>query len=223
MELKTDYWIKNKDNAMYSQVLPLIKSGIILRSSEQKISDLLNSYNIEKIEHDLELIPSVIEKDVKQLFHAFVLNRHKQLLGELRDHFDRMRLEISTGYYLMCGFSPEQFLNEDFIDIVEHIPKLKIDPIKLIYRIWIKDPDLKKGKYNNRKLIEELLLHFKSEYSGTSRGDLFKLVNADFKLDTTRKKIYKKSKNSSLYDLLADFVYRKSFIEEESPVEAMHP
>ncbi|GAG36515.1 unnamed protein product, partial [marine sediment metagenome] len=102
----------------------------------------------------------------------------------------------------------------DFDDFFKKIPEVKIDPVKMIFKVWHKA--LRKGKYTRLTIIKNLLLEFKEATRGTEKEFLFDSITGSLNIDTLRKKsIYKNYKLKDFYNGLANFIYKKSFIEQK--------
>jgi len=98
---------------------------------------------------------------------------------------------------------------DEFFDNISHI---RLDPLKLIFNVWHKE--LRKGNYGDNKTIERIILEFNEKVKGTEKEYLFKSLNpAGF--ESLRKKSLYKLK--SFYYDLANFIYKKSFIEKKQP------
>lgn len=106
----------------------------------------------------------------------------------------------------------------DFDDFFKKIPGMRIDPVKMIFKVWHKA--LRKGKYTRLTFIKNLLLEFKGATKGTEKEFLFDSITSSLNINTLRKKsIYKNYKLKDFYDRLADYIYKKSFIEQKRLIE----
>lgn len=137
----------------------------------------------------------------------------------------RMIARIDMHLYQLSLFLPKDYFVDDFDEILEFIPKIKIDPLKLVFRVWHKalkkEGAATKGTYSNLKAVERLLFEFKKIKKDTTQGYLFNSLYTGKNLDTARKTIYKKHKDPKIrdsYDRLINFIYDKSFMGETSPI-----
>lgn len=98
-----------------------------------------------------------------------------------------------------------------FEDFRDHIPNLRLDPLKLIFNVWHKA--FKKGQYSKNKKIEKVLFEFKEKTKETDKEYLFNSLNK-LEFESLRKSSLYRLKN--FYKDLAKFIYKKSFIEKIS-------
>lgn len=107
-----------------------------------------------------------------------------------------------------CGFSPVEFL----LNLV----KMKVEPPRLIYDIWSKAKDFKRGKMVDNIAIEKAYKYFIEQTWETEKRHLFRSA---VKIDSLRKRkiIYRTPSNNKFYKAIINFIYRKSFNEKESP------
>ena len=83
-----------------------------------------------------------------------------------------------------------------FEDFRDHIPNLRLDPLKLIFNVWHKA--FKEGRYSKNKKIEKVLFEFKEKTKETDKEYLFSSLN---KLE------FESLRKSSLYRLKNLFTY----------------
>lgn len=108
---------------------------------------------------------------------------------------------------------------EDEIDALNFfmsLTKMKVESPRLIYDIWSKAKEFKRGEMVNNKMIEKIYENFREKTWGTEKGDLFK---SSVKIDSLRKRkmAYRKASDKRFYKAIVNFIYRKSFIEKERP------
>lgn len=100
-------------------------------------------------------------------------------------------------------------LAHDRLDLIG----IKVDALKLLYNIWTRA--LRKGKYQNRRLLENLLVEFREMKRGTELAYIFSPLDRDKSMESLRTK--------ALYGLteitndLAAYIFRGSFPGQPDP------
>lgn len=135
----------------------------------------------------------------------FFLLVDEELQGNFKN-LDNLFLPINA------AFLPDE---NEFYYLIEYLPKIKCDPIYLIFLVWQKM--LKRGKYTNLEFIRRLLLEFKKKEGKGKRAGIFKSVGNDFNIETLRKKVQRPSKNKAMYEELAYHIIEKCFLNLASP------
>jgi len=99
-------------------------------------------------------------------------------------------------------------------DFIHQMPKMKADPANLLYLIWQKIDEIKRGSRRNQKKINLIFTYQKLNTAGTEKAFLFDSINPGIKKSTAtskRKAAYKEKLKARHYQDLTDFIFRKSF------------
>lgn len=94
--------------------------------------------------------------------------------------------EVQSTIYSNPSYNPFIPVLPDLDCFLPLIPKLRIDPVKLLYHIWHKA--FRKGSYGNIELVESLILEFKQKTQNTEKELLFKSICNDTNFESLRKK-----------------------------------
>lgn len=136
------------------------------------------------------------------------------LLGELGKLFEILGKRGKEVFHL---FSNEEGI--EYYKFVNYLPKIKCDPVYLIFLVWKRT--FRRGKYTNREFIKQLFLELKEREKNTDKGRvLFYSIGEDFNINTIRKKVQRPAQDKNrkkMYEEIADYIYRKSFIELVPP------
>lgn len=197
----------------------------------KRIFDILTNTK-KKIEYEIGCMP--VKKilryiEIKELpFEFDGTAEEEKRLKERDKELEELRRKYHVGihsklYELMEFSSPDYALKEiksfipgiaDVYDkFLDHISYIRLDPLKVIFNVWHKA--LRKDDYGDNKTIERTILEFKKNLKGTDKEYLFESLKESTDFDSLRKK--------SLYGLkrfyydLAEFIYKKSFIEKITP------
>lgn len=158
------------------------------------------------------------------LHRMWIRDRHEHIwetLKKLIKHVDDKITETDSIYRSMVH-------DPEFFNFYDQIPNIRINPGKLLFRVWRRV--LRKGKYTSLTFIERLMLDFKRREAKRLEkvrppvteklsvpGLFFEFIDEPFSINQLRKKYDENSKNQKLYEQLSDYIYRKSFIEMKSP------
>ncbi len=222
LEISLDYidmLYKERDLAKSDRTQYIMREKVrdILRKTKKEIDFALGRVPEEKILRYLEIRePSLVldwtEEEEKRL---------EEIDRELEKfHKQRFKIEVNVKLYELIkeilpsstyGERDPLILGPDiFEDFRDHIPTLRLNPLKLIFNVWHKA--FKEGQYSKNKKIEKVLFEFKEKTKDTDKEYLF---NSLSKLE------FESLRKSSLYRLqnfykdLAQFIYQKSFIEKQ--------
>lgn len=90
---------------------------------------------------------------------------------------------------------------------------MRIKSPRLIYCIWIKSKDFRKGKVANPKKMQLAFLYYKRKTKGTDQEFLFESIREDLSnYESIRQSKYKVASNEKLLNEIIDFIYKCSFI-----------
>lgn len=147
------------------------------------------------------------DKELEELRRKY----HVEIHSKLYELTDLISLEI----YFIGGGSYIPGIADMYDEFLDHISHIRLNPLKLIFNVWHKA--LRKGDYGDNKTIQRIILEFKKEVKGTDKEYLFKSLNEFTDFDSLRKKSLYGLK-SYYYDL-ANFIYKKSFIEKPTVLQ----
>lgn len=202
--------------------------------SLKDFSDLSNFEKREFRELDKQLFKIKIHEYLNELLiKVRVLTSNKLLIDKLYSHVDEKLVGpfVSTPSQswplnINTISSDEELLPEAKLPFIseyfeplnsfsEEIAKTKLGPPRIMFDVWRRIPNLRKGKKTNLKKIKFIFSYHKIKTKGTDREFLFKSIKDDvLNFDSIRRLIYGKVSNKRFYKKLIDHIYNKSFIEK---------
>ena len=199
----------------------------ILKPKNVRYDVLINLGRIvERTKRDIDRVVGKVSeqrirryKILKEEIDPFALRpEEKKELEILNADF---KTQVHMAFHELLRFLPSAPIRSNplipnfsvFEGFMDKIPKIRLDPLKMIFFVWHKAT--KKQKYCKPKEVEDKLLKFKKRVKGTEKEYLFNSLDK-INLESLRvKSLYdrKGKPRNDLYSDLADFIYRKSFVE----------
>jgi len=108
------------------------------------------------------------------------------------------------------------FFESDSIKFGSSLIKMKIKPPRLMYEVWSKVKDLRKGKYVNQKKMSLIFAYLKKKTIETEREFLFDSIPGDITalsktINNLRMLSYRTPSNNKFYKELVNFIYEEGF------------
>lgn len=177
----------------YRQLKPKFYSPLGLTDSEKE--------EYEKLEKQESLI--YLHETLSQFITNMSLTVHRMVQKDLFSTI--INTPFPTKLYLLVLF-----------DLAMKFKTMKIKPQRLMFSIWRKVKDLRKGKYTDHNKIKLIFYYFKRRTKGTEKEFLFNSIDENLSTyDSIRKSYYKKPANLEHFNKLVDFIYKSSFRPEQ--------
>lgn len=190
-----------------------VNLNAILENTKTKIEYVLGKMPVKKVcqyrwleqKESFVEFNEVEEKELKKLRENFKIRIYAKLL-ELMESISSSSPTSFDYNPLIPGLCP-------FEDLMDQIPKIRLDPLKMIFLVWHKA--LVVNEYSKIEDLKKKFAEFKKKTKGTEKEYLFNSLSETTNFHSLRtKSLYPKGKKreNDLYSDFADFIYRKCFV-----------
>lgn len=244
--------IRKKSNSIYNKKIKSKKDipGEIWESIYRSLKYIARLYKTkEKLKSDP--IPKIVNilSSAREDLYCLGKNKEFENLKKSRPYQDQLEsidkqinkwleypegLNFDNSIYYLCPLGPKKinksgkFVTFQSAYVLENILSLRIKPIRLMFEVWKKHKELKKGEILDRELILRVFrdLKKKTKDLDLSFAFLFESINEnDFKnpasaikfFENIRKSTYSNPNNAKFYNELIESIYQVSFIEKIEP------
>ena len=185
----------------------------ILENTKTKLEYVLGKMRVKKVcqyrwlekKEPFDDFTETEEKELKKLRENFKIRIYAKLL-ELMESVSSPSQSSFDYNPLIPGLCP-------FEEFIDQIPKIRLDPLKLIFLVWHKASIV--NEYGNIKSVKTKLEEFKKKTIGTEKEYLFDSFSEATNLSSLRTKaLYPKGqkRKNDLYSKLVNFIFENSFM-----------
>ena len=222
--IRSLYKLKKEIRSNFKKYDPVFRIDDALLETKEKFNYILGPvsdkkmsiYKLSSFKEPFEPPKFTEEGFKKQEFKVWAHSKLNDFLNKIGEVIFICAVVIDKSIPILKSPYFVPFLESDPIKFGSSLIKMKIKPPRLMYEVWSKVKDLRKGKYINQKKMSLIFAYLKKKTIETEREFLFDSVPENITafsktINNLRMLSYRKPSNNKFYKELVNFIYEESF------------